>query len=101
MAMSGVLSSDLTTAEHVALFASVGSDQDYKIMAATLKTLPAWCRTKPARAVVVPSGGALTVRRLDGTNVTLPDPGGCWQWNIQHEALIASGTTAVNVVVLW
>lgn len=54
---------------------------------------------KPCRAIIVPSGGTLTVTGLDGVDVLLPDPGGAWEWVCQYIAIV--GGTATDVVVLW
>lgn len=47
------------------------------------------------RAIAVPSGGVV-VTGTDGVNVTLPDMGGPWQWDIQAAAIVSGAG-----IVLW
>ena len=50
-------------------------------------------KRRPSRAIAV-SSGACTYTGTDGVDVTLPDMGGAWQWDIQAIAII-SGSGAV------
>jgi hypothetical protein len=54
---------------------------------------------RPCRQIVIATAGTLVVTGPDGTDVTLPS--GPLVWDIQAIALVASGTTAQGVVVLW
>lgn len=56
---------------------------------------------RPSRGIIPGTTGALTVTRLDGTNVTFPAllAGVCYP--IQAIALVASGSTVTGVSVLW
>ena len=54
---------------------------------------------RPCRALVVPAGGTLEIEGLDGQSVTLPDPGGAFQWNLQATEIVSG--TATDVVVIY
>ena len=58
-------------------------------------------RRRPPRAVIVPDGAALEVVGIDNVNVILPDMGGAWQWDLQISELVAAGSAALTVVLIW
>lgn len=45
---------------------------------------------RPCRAIVVPAGGDIVILGLDGVQVTLPDPGGAFQWNVQAVEVVSA-----------
>jgi hypothetical protein len=51
-------------------------------------------RKRPARAIVVASGG-VTITGLDGVDVDLPDMGGAFWWDIQAIAVVTGDATVV------
>jgi len=56
---------------------------------------------RPCRRIIVLGSGTLVVTGLDGTNVTLPAAGSAFAFDIQATGLVASGSTATNVLVVW
>lgn len=53
------------------------------------------------RSVVCAVAGTLAYVGLDGVTVVLPAMPAGYEWKIQMQSLLAAGTTATNVVVLW
>jgi hypothetical protein len=56
---------------------------------------------RPCRQILVLGSGTLVVTGLDGTNVTIPAAGVPYTFNFQATGLVAAGSTATNVVVIW
>lgn len=56
-------------------------------------------QNRMCRRIQLGAAGTLVVTGPDGTNVTLPS--GPLVWDIQASALVAAGSTAVDVVVIW
>lgn len=46
---------------------------------------------RPCRAIVIAGAGELVIFGLDGQQVTLPDVGGAFQWNIQAIGVLSAG----------
>jgi len=91
---------------HVARTAWTASPADYSITGqdpfkGNLPGLAAPSEGRPCRRIIVGGSGTLVITGIDGTNVTLPAMGSAFVFDVQAIALVASGSTATNVVVVW
>ncbi|MXU64187.1 spike base protein, RCAP_Rcc01079 family [Oceanomicrobium pacificus] len=53
------------------------------------------------RALYVGGGGDLRVRMQDGTDVTLANASAGTQYALRVERVLATGTTATDIVAMW
>lgn len=71
----------------------------YNILRPASGAAPA-VQDEPSRRLVAGGAGTIVYTGVDGVDVTLPDCGAGFSWDVQAIALKAS-STATNVVVIW